>query len=337
VSAGPLVVVGDVLLDREVLGTVERLCPEAPVPVLAETSTLDRPGGAGLAAVLAATADGPQRWSRPLRPDSWQHCRPWDEVMLIGAFSADHAGVRLRELLAGYGVRVVALPAQGPTAEKIRLRSGRHLLLRLDRGDHAASIGDVPSEAYTALRAAGTVLVSDYGRGVAAHPQLTGALARQADRIPLVWDPHPKGARPVPGCRLVTPNRGEAAGFVAACQVPPSGTGQRTAAADAASLCRHWSVGAVAVTLAERGAVLCEGDQPPRLVPAPFAAHGDACGAGDRFASAVAAALAAGASMIDSVRAAVNAATAYVATDGALAMFPEQSDTAATEMSTRSN
>jgi sugar/nucleoside kinase (ribokinase family) len=93
----------------------------------------------------------------------------------------------------------------------------------------------------------------------------------------------------------------------------------------------------VAVTLAERGAVLCEREQPPLLVPAPFAAHGDACGAGDRFASAAAAALAAGASMIDTVRVAVNAATAYVATDGALATFPEQSDTTASEMSTRSN
>ncbi len=47
---GPLVVVGDLLLDREVLGRVERLCPEAPVPVLAEESIMDRPGGRSPAA-----------------------------------------------------------------------------------------------------------------------------------------------------------------------------------------------------------------------------------------------------------------------------------------------
>jgi hypothetical protein len=66
-NAGPLVIVGDVLLDREVIGTVDRLCPEAPVPVLAQQSTVDRPGGAGLAATLAASSGGPGRSSSSAR------------------------------------------------------------------------------------------------------------------------------------------------------------------------------------------------------------------------------------------------------------------------------
>ncbi len=51
---GPVVVLGDTLLDRDVEGLVNRLCPDSPVPVLDETSSVDRPGGAGLAAVFAA-------------------------------------------------------------------------------------------------------------------------------------------------------------------------------------------------------------------------------------------------------------------------------------------
>jgi bifunctional ADP-heptose synthase (sugar kinase/adenylyltransferase) len=235
------------------------------------------------------------------------------------------------------------MPLRGPTSEKIRMRAGEHLLLRLDRGDAAsplAQLGPVPPAALAAVRSAGAILVSDYGRGLSAHPELTVALGERAGRVPVVWDPHPKGPAPVPGARLVTPNLGEAAGFMAALKPALSapranGNGSNGngagpagvrdprfagAAADARRLRQRWNVHAVVVTLAERGAVLCEADGPPLPVPAPFAAVGDACGAGDRFATAAVTALAAGASTVDSVRTAVDAATAYVAAGGALAL-----------------
>jgi len=345
VSGRPLVVIGDVLLDCEVIGTVDRLCPEAPVPVLAQTSTMDRPGGAGLAALLAA---GGGR-----------------EVVLVGAFSADEAGDLVRELLTRAGVRVVALPLHGPTPEKIRLRAGEHLLLRVDRGEATGTIGGVPPDAQAALRAASAILVSDYGRGMTAVPQLRLALAGRAHAVPVVWDPHPRGERPVPAVRLVTPNRSEAASLLPkqdgapgpngaassngangggsgangkaangfgpwspdATSAPDSGAShdQRElagAAAAAVRLRRYWSAGAVAVTLAERGAVLSDGVSPPMLLPAPFAARGDSCGAGDRFASAALTALAGGAMVVDAVASAVQAATAFVAAGGALALGP---------------
>ena len=56
--AGPLVVVGDALLDRDVDGTASRLCPDAPAPVLDDSTEVRRPGGAALAALLAATDGG---------------------------------------------------------------------------------------------------------------------------------------------------------------------------------------------------------------------------------------------------------------------------------------
>ena len=51
-----LVVVGDALLDRDLVGTVERLCPDAPVPVVDEPVQVSRPGGAGLAALSSAAS-----------------------------------------------------------------------------------------------------------------------------------------------------------------------------------------------------------------------------------------------------------------------------------------
>ncbi|MGC9670388.1 PfkB family carbohydrate kinase [Planosporangium sp. 12N6] len=395
-SRAPLVVVGDVLLDREVLGRVDRLCPEAPVPVFDETEVLDRPGGAGLAAVFAASAaaSGPPGRTGPGRPPR--------EVVLVAAVSADPAGDRIRELLARAGVRLVEVPLLGPTPEKIRLRAGGHLLMRLDRGSEPGEIAAAPAEAIEAIRAAGAILVSDYGRGVCAHPQLRAALTERAQCMPLVWDPHPRGGQPVPATRLATPNRAEAIGFVSAnpsgtnsgewpvlaplhahvrdgAQVRANGNGHaagnghgneyaagngngngraagngngrvvangngrvvangnghgagRTdpatadlaqAAGMAVRLRRYWAATAVVVTLDDRGAVLSDGVNPPLLVPTPFSARGDSCGAGDRFASAAVASLAEGSSTLEAVTTAVTAATAYVAAGGALALCPE--------------
>lgn len=61
-GARRLAVVGDVLLDRDITGTADRLSPEAPVPVISAARSSDRPGGAGLAAVLAAREPG---WPLP--------------------------------------------------------------------------------------------------------------------------------------------------------------------------------------------------------------------------------------------------------------------------------
>ncbi|MDP9496547.1 MAG: PfkB family carbohydrate kinase, partial [Actinomycetota bacterium] len=135
----PLVVVGDALLDRDLVGTVERLSPDAPVPVVDEPVQHSRPGGAGLAALLAA-ADG-------------------REVVLVTALSPDQPGQELRALLAAGGVRVVDLGLDGATPEKVRVRSAGRSLLRLDRGGPAGAPGDLDAAGAAALAGAGAVLV----------------------------------------------------------------------------------------------------------------------------------------------------------------------------------
>ncbi|SOC47667.1 rfaE bifunctional protein, domain I/rfaE bifunctional protein, domain II [Blastococcus aggregatus] len=289
----PLVVVGDALLDVDLVGSASRLTPDAPVPVVEDVERRERPGGAALAAVIAAAAT-----SR--------------EVVLVAPLSDDEGADRLRALLAGR-VRLVGIPAGGGTAVKQRIRVGDHSVARLDSGAPVATLGALPAEAAEAIRDAAAVLVADYGRGTTAAADVRAALARA--RGPVVWDPHPRGADPVRGIRLVTPNSAEAARVVP--DVP--GEGLAAVGARAEALIERWGVGAVAVTMGARGALLSYGPGAPMVVPAVPVTGGDPCGAGDSFAAAAALALADGAVTGEAVAAAVAFASAFVGRGGATA------------------
>ena len=294
-TAGPLVVLGDILLDRDLTGRVDRLAPDAPVPVVDEVVERDRPGGAGLAALLA-------------RQDG-------REVVLVTALGTDPAGRRLAELLDRAGVAVRPLALAGRTPEKVRVRTDGRTLLRLDHGDRLPrAVGPGTEAARRALAGAGAVLVADYGRGVTAVPELREALSRLSRRTPVVWDPHPRGTAPTAGVTLATPNAAEAAHF--APSVAGAGLAGHTARARA--LRREWAAGAVAVTLSAAGALLVgDDDAPPLVVPAPAVPYFDSCGAGDRFASAATGLLAEGALPSEAVTGAVAASSAFVAAGGA--------------------
>jgi D-beta-D-heptose 7-phosphate kinase / D-beta-D-heptose 1-phosphate adenosyltransferase len=289
-----LVVVGDTLLDRDIEGSVRRVAPDAPAPVLDEEHTADRPGGAGLAALLAIGHGY--------------------DVALVTALSGDAGGARLSELLTAAGIEVYALPLPGATPEKIRLRAGGHVLLRLDRGGDTAAPGE-PSEAtLDVLTRAAAILVSDYGRGVARQPRLREALEHA--KAPVVWDPHPAGPPPVPGVRLATPNLSEVRKLTGDAG---GGTTLTTAQRAGQILRQRWRAGAVAVTAGADGAILCHNGPTPLVVPAAARESGDTCGAGDRFAASAALALASGALVTEAVQQAVVAATAYVAAGGVAA------------------
>jgi D-beta-D-heptose 7-phosphate kinase / D-beta-D-heptose 1-phosphate adenosyltransferase len=285
-----LVVVGDVLLDVDTVGSVERLCPDAPAPVVEVGTERRRAGGAGLAATFAAE-DG---------------C----EVVLVCPLADDPAAAEVVELLRPT-VDVLPLPAGGSTPIKHRVMAGDRGLLRLDSGAGAVPGGRVPPPVREALERADGVLVSDYGRGTTSDPAIRRLLGEVAARRPVVWDPHPRGADPVAGSRLATPNAAEAAGTSG---LP--GTDLAAVGAQADELVRRWSVGSVAVTLGPRGALLSHGDGVPTLVPARPVHGPDPCGAGDRLASRAAVRLAGGAVVSEALESAVEAATDFVATGG---------------------
>ena len=319
--------IGDALLDRDLDGRAERLAPDAPVPVVDALEPHDRAGGAGLAATIAAACG--------------------HAVTLVCALGDDAAGARVRTLLESSGITVCDLGLPGATPEKVRVRAGGRALVRLDSGGEARACGPLSEDAREALAAADAVLVSDYGRGVAAEPTVRAALAGLG-ATPLVWDPHPNGPEPVLGCALMTPNAAEAeraaaavgeSAAVAAGAAPPVGEAAAVAADPAAdavgaghtssplalheararALRERWRAVNVAVTLGARGALLVHADGPALAVPAPRVGASDPCGAGDCFAATAVGRLAAGGLPSEAVRAAVAAASEFVAGGGAAA------------------
>lgn len=286
IASPRLLVIGDALLDRDVHGSVERVCPDAPVPVVDVREVHERPGGAGLAALMAARAGA--------------------RVTLAAGVGTDAAGDRLRALLSGLAVHAVLRPSTTPG--KTRVRAQGQSIVRLDDAGHLLggvdalaelsddSAGEVDEKALERLvLSSDAVLVADYGGPVTRHAAVRSVLERLAGRVPIVWDPHPRGGPPVPGARVATPNRLEAHGF--------AGSDGDSLEVVAGHLRRSWAVHAVVVTDGERGAVVLDGEDPAIRCPAGQCPDlVDTCGAGDRFAGALALALAGGSPLVDAVR-----------------------------------
>jgi D-beta-D-heptose 7-phosphate kinase / D-beta-D-heptose 1-phosphate adenosyltransferase len=287
-----VVVIGESLLDVDVVTTAERLSPDGAAPVLDEVRRDERAGGAALAARLVAELD----------PDV--------RVTLVTPMADDAAAGRLAGLVVDR-VRLLTLPCTGATSVKTRLRTGTQTVARLDQGSGRLGGVSLPSEVRAAVARADAVLVADYGRGLTGDAQLRELVAAAAAHVPVVWDPHPRGTPPVPGVTLGTPNAREAAAYLDVAASDDVATACRAAGA----LAQAWSARAVAVTLGPSGAVLSHGAD-LIVVPAAAVADADACGAGDCFAAAVTLALLGGGLLSEAVGGGVAAATDFVARGG---------------------
>jgi rfaE bifunctional protein nucleotidyltransferase chain/domain len=282
--------VGDALLDVDWVGDVSRVCRDAPAPVLDTPIEHARPGGAALAACLAAQAGA--------------------RVTLVTALGTDEAGRRLAALLAEAGVDLVDLVLPGPMPVKLRLRADGQSIARVDQAcTPVLAPGPWTAAAAAAAAGADVVHVADYGRGLAALPEVAAA----AQAAPTVWDPHPGGPPPPTTAAVVTPNLAEAQSLVG--QAGPAPT-RLPDVVDLATAAARVVGAPTVVTAGALGAVLADGTGPPAVVPI-IPARGDVCGAGDEFAATVAVCLGRGLSVLDAVEAAGTAAAAFVAGGGA--------------------
>ncbi len=270
-----VMVIGDVMLDRTVYGTVERISPEAPVPILAVERELAVPGGAGNV-VRNLTALGAA-------------------VAFVSVVGDDQDGSDLTGLIGGQpGVEPWLLVQGGrATTVKTRFVSGSQQLLRSDREETRPIPAKLAERmmrvARDTLAATSVAVLSDYGKGVLAGdiPALLIAAAQGAGRQVVV---DPKGAdySRYAGADVVTPNRrqlNEASGL-------PAGTDAEIAAAALALRTAH-GFGAVLVTRGEDGMTLADGAGALHL-PAAATDVYDPAGAGDTVVAALAASLAAG-------------------------------------------
>ena len=274
-----VMVLGDLMLDRYVWGRVERISPEAPVPVVEVERETYALGGAGnVAANLRALGAEP---------------------ILVSVVGDDHDGQLLCRALASRGVeprRVIADRGR-PTTVKTRIIAHSQQVVRADRESRAALEGDSLERLLTGLSDelpnCQALVVSDYGKGVV-HPgplEHALSLARRA-KIPVCVDPKESHIDHYKGVSILTPNQHEA-GYV---------QGRRVV--DEASLLevgwglqKRLDAGAVLVTRGPQGMSLFE--RGGRLTHLPTVAREvyDVTGAGDTVVSVVALGLAAGAEL----------------------------------------
>jgi D-beta-D-heptose 7-phosphate kinase/D-beta-D-heptose 1-phosphate adenosyltransferase len=295
-------VVGDLILDRYLLGSVGRVSPEAPVHVVRVEDEEERPGGAGSVAALVTGLGA--------------RCR------VAGAVGTDGSGERLAALLraAGAGVGGLVRLRGRPTTVKTRVvarnASGRQQILRVDReSDAPLGPGEaraLAAAARRALRGADAVVLSDYAKG-ALPDAVLAAVLREARRrgIPALVDPKRADFRAYRGATILTPNRAEterATGLPIRTLADAERAGR--------ALARDLRLRAALVTLDRDGMMLVPRRGAAVHVPTEPREVFDVTGAGDMVIAAAAAALASGATDEEAARLANLAAGIEVARFG---------------------
>ena len=300
-----VLVVGDVMLDRFISGVVERISPEAPIPILRVEREAAMLGGAGnvvrnLAALGAAPAF----------------------VAVVGDDLAGREVQRLVAEVAGADGHLLLDRARGSTIKERYLASGQQLL-RVDRDSRqqlsSGLSAAVVQAAVAALATADALVLSDYGKGVLLPETLTPLIAAARARgLPIVVDPKAKDFRCYSGVSVVTPNRRELAGATGM-----TVAGDREVEAAARHLIASCGLGAVLATRSEAGMTLVTAQSVEHLAAEAREVF-DVSGAGDTVVAALAAALAAGLPLGSAARLANAAAGVVVGKVGTAVVHPDE-------------
>lgn len=302
-------VLGGVMLDEYLFGEVNRISPEAPVPVvrvLRERAVLG--GAANVAANLKALGTEP---------------------LLIGTLQKDGAGDRVLGLLTGLGVSIsgLVLDTSRPTIIKTRVIGQQQQMLRIDREDpglpDAAVLLGLKDRLERALGSASALIVSDYAKGTINEPVMDVVQAQCAARdIPWIVDPKPAHKALYRGATLMTPNTKETSELTA-----------RDARSDmevtiaGRALMAELDLKGLLVTRSERGMALFAPDAEhaaPWMIPTEAREVFGVSGAGDTVIAAFSAAIAAGADWREAAMLANAAAGVVVAKVGTATVTPSE-------------
>jgi D-beta-D-heptose 7-phosphate kinase/D-beta-D-heptose 1-phosphate adenosyltransferase len=306
-----VLVLGDLMLDEYLFGEVNRISPEAPVPIVRVTWERWVLGGAAnVASNLKALGVAP---------------------MLVGAIGNDEAGVRLCKLLSDLGMDDSGLVKMQshPTIIKTRVIGQHQQMLRIDREDLEPFRSDVVEKLQASLlklaQSASAFIVSDYAKGTVCQ-QVIGTIKEQAAArgIPWIVDPKPSHKDLYIGASAMTPNTKELSELAA----HPAKTDEEMAVASS-KLVAELKLSGLLVTRSEKGVALVKPDtdadeQPLTLIPTHAAEVFDVSGAGDTVIATFTAALAAKAGWLDSAMLANAAAGIVVAKLGTATTTPQE-------------
>lgn len=283
-----ILVAGDVMLDRYWFGTVERISPEAPVPIVSIEHVEERPGGAANVAMNVASMGA--------------------RCTLVSVVGEDESGKSLQSLLSGTTIESrLAADTSGRTVTKLRMVSQNQQLLRADfdnsPGDDALA---EYMQLYQALLAeADVVVLSDYGKGGLSRVEKMIAAAGDASR-PVIVDPKGADFARYANATVITPNLHEFENVVGKVRDDDD------LKEKALQLIQELNVNGLLITRSDKGMVLVEKEEQWFDYPPTAREVFDVSGAGDTVIAAFGVGYALGLRHEDVVRLANTAAGVVV-------------------------
>ena len=308
-----LLVVGDVMLDQFIWGSVARISPEAPVPVVDFERESFMPGGAANVARNLTALNVPTE--------------------IFGAIGHDEAARRLKQLLADQKIGCSGLVTTSArhTSVKTRIVAHKQQVVRIDRetrdGLDAKLTGRLLSELKAKLPRTAAVIVGDYGKGVVTQPLLNEIKALcHAGGIWLSFDPKPVHHLNLFGLSLITPNRKEAFELANLSDETRNANplADKNLMLAAEQLLKELRPAVLLITLGELGMLLCQRGQKPFHIPTVAQEVFDVSGAGDTVIATFTLAIAAGASPLEAAMLSNHAAGIVVGKIGTAITTPTE-------------
>jgi D-beta-D-heptose 7-phosphate kinase/D-beta-D-heptose 1-phosphate adenosyltransferase len=308
-----ILVVGDVMLDQFIWGKVNRISPEAPVPVVDFDRESYMPGGAANVARNLTTLGVPT-----------------EAFTVVGR---DEAGRRLHTLLEADRVDCAGWLEQKDrtTSIKTRIIAHQQQMVRVDRETRTdleeAATKRLLEAIEPRLASAAAVVVGDYGKGVVTQALLDELKRRCRERgIWLSIDPKPVHRLNLTGLSLVTPNRKEAFELAGIRDGSRGGNPleDRALRAVADQLLKELQPAILLITLGEQGMLMCQRGQPPVHIPTVAQEVFDVSGAGDTVIASFTLAIVAGASPLEAAIFSNHAAGIVVGKVGTAVVHPEE-------------
>lgn len=308
-----LLVVGDVMLDQFIWGSVGRISPEAPVPVVDFERESFMPGGAANVARNLTALKVPTE--------------------IFGAVGNDISARQLKNLLAEQNVGCEGLIENSSrhTSVKTRIVAHKQQVVRVDRETRGGLDAKLTAQLVAAIKAklksAAAVIVGDYGKGVVTQTLLNELKTLCRERgVWLSLDPKPVHHLNLSNLSLITPNRKEA--FELA-DLPdetrnPNPFADKNLMMVAERLLNELRPAVLLITLGELGMLLCQRGQKPFHIPTVAQEVFDVSGAGDTVIATFSLAIAAGASPIEAAMLSNHAAGIVVGKLGTATTSPEE-------------
>jgi D-beta-D-heptose 7-phosphate kinase/D-beta-D-heptose 1-phosphate adenosyltransferase len=308
-----VLVIGDLMLDRYLSGSVHRISPEAPVPVVLVSGERTSPGGSANVASNIQSLGG--------------------QAIVVGIVGHDQAADDLTKALSSRGIRTDGIVACDwtRTTVKTRVVAERQQVVRIDYEDSpelaAYAKKDLCERVAQLARESDAIIIEDYGKGVISQEVIDAALAAAKKRkIRIGLDPKDNHELKLHGITLATPNYKEACMAARLKEIPlgkdPLSNKNLEQAGEI--LLKKWTPELLIITLGAQGMYLLSGTEKPQVIPTKAREVFDVSGAGDTVIATAILALVSGADHYESASIANHAAGIVVGKLGTATCSPDE-------------